>query len=82
MRPEDVYELVNAADARLSPDGSRVAYVVTRIDKDERDYRAAIWVAPTDRSGEPAQFTAGPKRDGSPRWSPDGKWLAFASNRG
>jgi dipeptidyl aminopeptidase/acylaminoacyl peptidase len=82
MRPEDVYELVNAGDSRLSPDGSRVAYVVTRIDKDERDYRTAIWVAPTDGSGDPVQFTSGLKRDGSPRWSPDGKWLAFASNRG
>jgi dipeptidyl aminopeptidase/acylaminoacyl peptidase len=82
MRPEDVYELVNAGDARLSPDGSRVAYVVTRADTESRsDYRAAIWVAPTDGSGEPAQFTAGLKRDGAPRWSPDGRWLAFASSR-
>ena len=82
MRPEDVYEIVNAGDPRISPDGTRVAYVVTRIDKEESEYRSAIWVAPVDGSAEPTQFTAGAKRDTTPRWSPDGTWLAFASNRG
>jgi dipeptidyl aminopeptidase/acylaminoacyl peptidase len=82
MRPEDVYELVNAGDPRISPDGSRVAYVVTRIDKESSEYRSAIWVAPLDGSEEPRQFTSGAKRDGAPRWSPDGRWLAFTSNRG
>jgi dipeptidyl aminopeptidase/acylaminoacyl peptidase len=33
MRPEDVYELVTASDPRISPDGSRVAYVVTSTDR-------------------------------------------------
>ena len=77
MRPEDVYELTGAADPRISPDGSRVAYVVWWIDKDANDYRSAIWVAPMDGSAEPTKFTAGEKRDCSPRWSPDGRWLAF-----
>ena len=50
MLPEDVYELVNAGDPRISPDGKRVAYTVTRLDKELNDYRAAIWVAPVDGS--------------------------------
>lgn len=82
MRPEDVYELVNAGEPRVSPDGSRVAYVVTRIDRDSSEYRSAIWLAPANGGEEPRQFTSGQKRDTSPRWSPDGRWLAFTSNRG
>ncbi len=81
MRPEDVYELTSASDPRLSPDGRLIAYVVTRIDRDESKYRSAIWVVPVDGSAEPRQFTSGERRDNSPRWSPDGGWLAFASDR-
>jgi dipeptidyl aminopeptidase/acylaminoacyl peptidase len=81
MRPDDVYALTHADDPRLSPDGRLIAYVVTRIDREESAYRSAIWVVPVDGSEEPRQFTSGERRDGSPRWSPDGKWLAFTSNR-
>jgi dipeptidyl aminopeptidase/acylaminoacyl peptidase len=81
MRPEDVYALTSCGDPRLSPDGRLVAYVVGRIDKDENAYRSAIWLAPVDGSEEPRQLTSGVRRDGSPRWSPDGRWLAFVSNR-
>src|SRR5581483_3431814 len=81
MQPRDVYELVNASDPRISTDGSRIAYVVTRLDEESNEYRSAIWVTPYD-GGDPVQFTSGERRDTSPRWSPDGKSLAFASNRG
>src|SRR5437868_1214062 len=82
MQPEDVYELTGVGDARVSPDGSRVAYVVSTTDRESSDYRSSIWVVPLDGSEEPRAFTTGEKRDGSPRWSPDGRWLAFVSNRG
>jgi dipeptidyl aminopeptidase/acylaminoacyl peptidase len=81
MRPEDVYALTSVSDLRISPDGRCVAYVVNWIDREENGYRSAIWVAPLDGSEEPRQLTSGTRSDSSPHWSPDGRWLAFVSNR-
>jgi Tol biopolymer transport system component len=63
MNPEDVYALSGVADPRLHPDGSTVAFVMWHIDGDERDYRSSIWVAATDGSSPPRQFTSGEQRD-------------------
>jgi len=81
MRPEDVYALTSVGEPCLSPDRRRVAYVVSRIDGEANAYRSAVWLAPLDGSEEPRQFTSGERGDASPRWSPDGRWLAFVSSR-
>jgi dipeptidyl aminopeptidase/acylaminoacyl peptidase len=81
MRPEDVYALKGVSDPRLDPSGTTVAYVVWEIDREANEYRGNIWFAPVDGSSEPRRFTTGEKRDGQPRWSPDGSRLAFTSSR-
>jgi dipeptidyl aminopeptidase/acylaminoacyl peptidase len=81
MRPEDVYELTGVSDPRLRPGGKDVAYVVWSIDEDDNEYRQSIWIATTDGSEPPRRFTTG-KNDAQPRWSPDGRQLAFVSKRG
>ena len=77
---EDLYKLTPTSHPRISPDGKRVAFVVTSIDEYKQDYRSSIWIVPT-AGGEAQQFTSSAANAGSPSWSPDGRWLAFVSER-
>lgn len=80
---DDLYQLGWFEDPRYSPDGRFIAFVRVSIDHGQNSYHRTIWVAPTQAgAGTPWRLTAGPKSDTSPRWSPDGRYLAFISNRG
>ncbi len=77
---EDLFQFKPVTRPRISPDGQRVAFVVTTVDKRTYEYRSSIWVVSTE-GGEAKRFTAGPANAHSPSWSPDGRWLAFVSDR-
>src|SRR4051812_10926693 len=72
---EDYYAFEFLGDPRLSPDGRWVAYVVTTIDQRQNRRLSQIWLATTDGSRPPRQFTTSTQSSSSPRWSPDGRAL-------
>ena len=80
MTPDDLTRIRFVSDPQLSPDGSRVAFVVTTLSEGRDEYLSQIWMVPA-AGGEPVRFTTGPTRDTSPRGSPDGRRLAFVSER-
>src|SRR5262245_9708417 len=78
---DDLISIKRLADAQISPDGRQVAYVVNAIDKNLNRGKRSIWVVATD-GGEPRQLITSDKNDDTPRWSRDGKQIAFLSTRG
>ncbi|MGH8064444.1 MAG: S9 family peptidase [Candidatus Entotheonellia bacterium] len=80
MMPQDITRIRFVSDPQVSPDGRRVAFVVTMLSEEKDQYLSNIWMVNT-AGGEPRRFTTGPKRDTKPRWSPDGTRLAFLSER-
>ncbi|MCH8814244.1 MAG: S9 family peptidase [Chloroflexi bacterium] len=80
MRPDDHYLFRNVSDPQISPNGKLVAYVQSWSDRDADETRMAIYVAPADGRSPVRRITQG-DHDHSPRWSPDGKYLAFVSSR-
>ncbi|MCC6617599.1 MAG: PD40 domain-containing protein, partial [Chloroflexi bacterium] len=81
-RPEDLYDLRVPVDLELSPDGRQVAFAVKAVAPGKDGYRTSLWIAPADGSSPARQLTVGARNDTQPRWSPDGRSLAFISDRG
>ena len=75
MRTRRPHRLAVPSQPALSPDGSRVVYVLRTVDADRDGYRDQLWTVAV-AGGAPRRLTAGPD-DTAPAWSPDGSRLAF-----
>jgi dipeptidyl aminopeptidase/acylaminoacyl peptidase len=78
MDIKSLMRLQMVSDPQIAPDGRRVAFVHTTIDRDADAYVSHIWLANCE-SGAVQQFTSGRGKDRYPRWSPDGLKLLFVS---
>lgn len=77
----DLITAVRVADPQLSPDGRTVVFVRTTTDTSAGRRNADIWAVPADGSSAPRELITGDKTENTPRYSPDGRRLAFISTR-
>ena len=73
-------ELKGAFGPEISPDGQHVVYELTRTNWEDNSFERDLWMVDT-ATGEGHQLTASKKSSSNPKWSPDGKWIAFLSDR-
>lgn len=83
--PEDFVDLRVVSDPQISPDGTQIAFVVTEPgnpDHPDIPRNSDIWMVASDGKTPAHKYVASDKSETMPRWSPDGRWLAFLSDRG
>src|SRR5215813_183487 len=80
LKLDDLARFRNVGDPQVSPDGQWIAYTVSTIDMKEDKGSTHIWMVGYDGKND-RQITFSNDSEGSPRWSPDGKFLSFTSGR-
>lgn len=78
--PADWYRLTTVSSPAMSPDGRLVAFAVTTVKVSENERHTEVWVVPT-AGGEPVRYTSPGVSSSNPRFSHDGRYLFFNSNR-
>lgn len=81
IRLEDFYRIETAATPAISPDGRWVVFVRSNIIEAENQRHSELWISPSDGSAPATRLTSTAFDASNPRWSRDGKLLAFRSNR-
>ncbi|HEY6292112.1 MAG TPA: S9 family peptidase [Terriglobia bacterium] len=78
---DDLMKVHRLADPQASPDGRQIVFAVGDADLETNKVISHLWLVPLT-GGEPRQITRGAGSDNRPRWSPDGREIAFISTRG
>ncbi len=81
MTFDDLMQLKRIGDVQMSPDGRQIVYSQAEVVMGENRLKSQLWRLPTTGKATPHPLTTTDQRDGHPRWSPDGRFVLFSSNR-